>query len=1200
MSGLDKNKSGLLGRMLAWFSRPASVGDSVVLRQTRRPWRRRRRAIVIGMAVIAFLCLTPVMVAAYLFNRLSEGPIALDWMRKPLASGISARIGPAYTVEVGPIVLEDSDHGPRFAISGLKLSDENGRSILDAPKAEAAINPLPLIFGRISPRRLEIQDVELRLSVLPDGSVSISAGSEPVIIAEQNSALAAPSDLAPSAAAPPAPDVIAQLGSVLRAVLDSATRANTPVGALKRLGISRGRLVFEDRTARSVTVFDDLVLDLDRMEDSAHLFVSAQGPEGRWRIEASVNGKPSEARSLDVSIANLTLDQILLVAGMRDPGFEMSMPLSARLNLAMAADGHVSGAGGQFAAGKGFMFFADRDFEPVQVDRIEGSFVWRADTRRFEIDRTLLHMADTQFSVAGALIPPSAGEPLWRIEARALERGLFGPERQGQKPIIVDRASLAARINAQERRLVVDRFEMVGPELALAASADLQLTERGPHLRMNLSSGRTPVQNIMRLWPSFVSPTTRNWFQRSLNSGTVEDLTLWLDFDPETMNAMDVHAPPDASMRLAFRLSNTSLLAMPGVPPLSGIAGSGVLTGRTAYFSATRGLMQVTPTHRLVLAEGSFAAPDLDAHPTPATVTLRMNGPLDAVADLFDREALKPFAEMPIDSTNVKGLIDGRLVIGMTLGNETKAEDVRISASASISNFTVDKLVGSEKLEAGTLTLTASRGTLNAVGQGRLFGAPATIELRKKSADQPTEATLGMQLDDAARNKLGLNFGSALTGQIGARLTAVLGQKDKPRAQVEIDFTRAAIDNLLPGYTKQAGRPAKASFILVNDPDGPDLEQFVFDGGGGAIARGTIELDASGGLERARLTQVRLSPGDDIRIEAEQKDVLRLVVSGRAVDARPFLKLLTTGAPSGSRGPATPPKDFDLELKAATVTGHNGKSASGVEMRLGRRNGQIRQFQLSGRFGRESVAGSIARANNGDAPQVAITTNDGGALLSFFDFYRRMEGGKLTFVASVEDGMIDGTVNVRDFIVRNEPALRRLVTEGVAARDRSGQMRIDTTAAAFTRLQVSFTRAQGRIDLRDGIINGPEAGATIEGSLDTLNDRVNMTGTFVPAYGLNNMFAKIPVVGFFLGGGSNEGLFGVNFRISGPATAPVLTINPLSALAPGFLRKIFGAGEIGTSQMPQPPAPVPQEQPSASNGTTTMQYAPARRIGPFR
>jgi hypothetical protein len=86
------------------------------------------------------------------------------------------------------------------------------------------------------------------------------------------------------------------------------------------------------------------------------------------------------------------------------------------------------------------------------------------------------------------------------------------------------------------------------------------------------------------------------------------------------------------------------------------------------------------------------------------------------------------------------------------------------------------------------------------------------------------------------------------------------------------------------------------------------------------------------------------------------------------------------------------------------------------------------------------------------------------------------------------------------------------------------------------------------------------------------------------------------VVGIFLGGGSNEGLFGVNFRISGPATAPMLTINPLSALAPGFLRKIFGAGEIGTSQMPQPPAAVSQEQAPApaANGNAPMQYAPAR------
>jgi hypothetical protein len=66
-----------------------------------------------------------------------------------------------------------------------------------------------------------------------------------------------------------------------------------------------------------------------------------------------------------------------------------------------------------------------------------------------------------------------------------------------------------------------------------------------------------------------------------------------------------------------------------------------------------------------------------------------------------------------------------------------------------------------------------------------------------------------------------------------------------------------------------------------------------------------------------------------------------------------------------------------------------------------------------------------------------------------------------------------------------------------------------------------------------------------------------MSGTFVPVYGLNNMFGQIPIVGLFLGGGSNEGLIGVTYEIVGTPGQPVLNVNPISAMAPGVLRKIF-------------------------------------------
>src|SRR5262249_34895649 len=108
----------------------------------------------------------------------------------------------------------------------------------------------------------------------------------------------------------------------------------------------------------------------------------------------------------------------------------------------------------------------------------------------------------------------------------------------------------------------------------------------------------------------------------------------------------------------------------------------------------------------------------------------------------------------------------------------------------------------------------------------------------------------------------------------------------------------------------------------------------------------------------------------------------------------------------------------------------------------------------------------------------------------------------------------------------------------------------------FSRLRVEFTRSLGRFTIRHGLLKGPAIGGTVEGSIDYHRDEVRMRGTFVPLYGLNNMFGQLPIVGPFLGG-SNEGLLGVTYEVVGPPSTPVLRVNPISAVAPGLLRKFF-------------------------------------------
>jgi hypothetical protein len=113
------------------------------------------------------------------------------------------------------------------------------------------------------------------------------------------------------------------------------------------------------------------------------------------------------------------------------------------------------------------------------------------------------------------------------------------------------------------------------------------------------------------------------------------------------------------------------------------------------------------------------------------------------------------------------------------------------------------------------------------------------------------------------------------------------------------------------------------------------------------------------------------------------------------------------------------------------------------------------------------------------------------------------------------------------------------------------------TGVEFSRMSVEFTRAPGKLTLREGVVRGPVIGATIDGNVDYTRDEVRLRGTFVPLYGINNMFGQIPIVGLILGGGDKEGLLGITYEVVGPPSAPILRVNPISAVAPGLLRKVF-------------------------------------------
>ena len=155
----------------------------------------------------------------------------------------------------------------------------------------------------------------------------------------------------------------------------------------------------------------------------------------------------------------------------------------------------------------------------------------------------------------------------------------------------------------------------------------------------------------------------------------------------------------------------------------------------------------------------------------------------------------------------------------------------------------------------------------------------------------------------------------------------------------------------------------------------------------------------------------------------------------------------------------------------------------------------------------------------------------------------------------------------RDFRVIRAPVLAKILSAGSLTG--IGDL-LQGEGITFSRLRIPFHWKEGRIEVTDASAVGA-MGITADGTIDRVGRKVDLRGRVIPAYSLNSALGKIPYVGDFLVGGKGEGVFGIDYRVNGAIDQPDVSVNALSALAPGALRKLF-VDPFRESEEEQPPA----------------------------
>ena len=1135
-------------------------------------WVKRLAVVIAALMVIFAGCF------GGLWWRLGAGPINLEMATPWLAAAIEENIGHGNTVEVGGTQIERAGR-IRIAvrIRDIIVRDRDHVIVATAPKAEVKLSGTALLMGQLRAESLNLVDAELAVRITPDGYVTVSTGdtARPLAtgVASKRQPGATPSSPGQSMpVSPVAPSSPGAQSKTTAAVPENRDAANGLLAGLdwldslsltgldgqnlNEIGLKNGNLIVDDQQRGNKWNFENITLSLRRPSGGGVALSVGEEGSHAWSLRVAVGAPANGVRSVDIRADKVSTTNILLALRLKDLTYSANLPLSGELKGELGRDGLPTYFRGKITAGAGTIIDSDTPDYPMEIDSAEMNVEWDSG-RRVLVAPFKIISGPNRITLLGHLEPPNDSIPDWQLGFSGGTILLAGID--NEPPLIFNRIAIGLRFDTDKRRVLLTQADISNGEIGIAGTGSLDYSA-APRLTLGFAGTPMSASALKRMWPILIVPEVREWVIERVERGSLQRIEVGVNSPVRNLSRRGPPIPDDG-LAVNIVASGVSLHPVDELPSVRDADLKAHVTGRTATVTIGQAASDTPAGRKLNISDFVFEVPDMAPKPSPARVKFRIDGPVPAAAEILASDRLSEFSGTLIDPNSSKGTVSAVVTLGLPIKRELTKADTTYAITADLGGFAADRLVMNQKLEANALKVIANNGGYQVKGDVKINGQAATLDYRK-----PTEGDADIKLlatlDDASRARLGFDLGPAVSGAIPIKLVGKIGSPDRDsRMGIDADLTALKLDNILPGWVKLPGKSSRAVFNVVQKAQSTRLEDIVIDGGGVSI-KGSIEVDQNGDLMNANFPIYSPSEGDKTTLKAERgvDGVVKVTMRGDVFDGRGFLKSAISGREADAKS-KTKNIDLDVDLKLGAVAGFYGEALRSADCKLSRRNGVIRSFALSGKLGRDTPLTGDLRGRSQGREVIYLETNDAGAFFRFTDTYAKVVGGQLQLAMdppTVEPSAKEGLINVRDFSVKGEASLDRVAAGGQAGVQ---------NGVAFSRVRAEFTRQNGQLTIHEGVLKGPMIGGTIEGSIDIPGNQVRMSGTFVPMYGLNNMFGQLPILGLFLGGGSNEGLIGVTYEIVGSPGQPVLRVNPISAMAPGVLRKIF---EFNTGKQNNP------------------------------
>jgi hypothetical protein len=1139
--------------------------------------------------------------------RLSQGPLELPWLTNRVEAALNQDATSGHiTIGSAALVWEGFRLGLErpleIRLNAFAFADAAGRQILTVPRAEVSLSLHGLLFGRTTLRALEIDQARISLVRAEDGTIAIASGmaapgtaasgmpasgtggpatTEPVTTESGTSAPGASEPTVGTTATADVKPLLALLTELAKPPVNdrSATRIG-PFSQLLRLRIHDAALVVVDRQLGTTWQAPHAEIDLTRGakggvdgtasltlvlgDQQARLTAAVTLPPGkgpiRLRLRLTPVTLPSIARLVPRAGALGGLDALdAPIRGEADLQLDDAMRLIA-LHLALRA-------------GAGTIRIADGALPITGATGVADATADHVDLRSLLITvPSHTGRSDSTLRAAGWVdrgadhLSASLGIDLDRVAFADLPQLWPAGVAPGARAWVTENMTAGM---AHDGHI----------EIGLEAAPDFSA------VALTRATGTLAGDGLVVHWLRPVPPID--------NGSAVLNIV-----DPDTLEIVvrsgrQQPSAATAATRAATRAAaRTAAAAAP-------TAGAIDLSLRGSGMSLRGGRMRITG----LLHPDQFA-----------TIEGQIAGPLPDAIALLREPRLQLLDKHPLPLNDPAGAATGTLTLSFPLEEHLSMDQVAIRARAHLDGAHLGGVIAGRDLDQGALDLDVTDNGLTVSGTASLAGIPANLNASMDfRAGGPAQVLQRVSVSGrpSARQlaAAGLDAGAALDGTVG--LDATLSERRDGAGDIAVtaDLKSATVTVAPLVWRKPAGAATTVSARLLLSHDRlTGIENIVVSGDGVAA---TGDVTCTGGkpsvvrLDRlmlgrteasatVRLPAARLPEGGSGPDAASGLIAVSLVGPTLDLSAR-FAHRPVDRTPRGKQPPSGPHWTLEARFDRVIMAGDHAVTA--LVARADSDGGLMHRLEVDGLTGSNapfsvritpapgSLQGGSSQggSSQGGAAQgapaeagsaqggpaqkgpaegkrtLSATATNAGELLAGLDILTRMQGGQLTVTAdyddTTQDHALSGTAEIADFRIRDAPVLAHLLQ----AMTLYGLVQVvQGPGLGFSKLDAPFRLTEGTLTLADARAFSPSLGLTARGTIDLDMQRISLEGTIVPAYFFNSLLGNIPLVGRLFSPERGGGMFAASYSVRGALDDPEVTVNPLSALTPGFLRGLFG------------------------------------------